>query len=380
MKKIIHIDADSFYASVEMREDPSLADKPLAVGGSAERRGVIATCNYAARRFGIHSAMASSRARQLCPQLVIVPPRFDLYRQVSREFHEIFRRYTDLIEPLSLDEAYLDVTDSTLHQGSATLIAQSIRQDIRKELQLTVSAGVAPNKFLAKVGSDWDKPDGCFTVAPQDIASFVKDLPVTKINGVGAVTAKRLARLGANTCGELQQVALETLIREFGKYGSRLSQLAHGVDDREVKTTRVRKSLSVESTYHEDIDSAEAMEAALNALLVELERRFHAVEERYRPCKRIVKVKFNDFTQTTIEEIVPDNGEHWLNAQAFLGLLNAAWQRGGRPVRLLGAGLRLAPRDPEQHEQLLLFTEQPPTGSGHPPADTRSGKTMPAPE
>jgi DNA polymerase-4 len=253
LRKVIHIDADSFYASVETREDPSLAKKPIAVGGRPDRRGVIATANYAAREFGIHSAMASSRAMQLCPRLVILPPRFDLYRAVSAQFHRIFSDYTAVIEPLSLDEAYLDVTDSTCQKGSATLIAKEIRRRIREELRLTVSAGIAPNKFLAKVASDWRKPDGMFTIAPEQVADFVVDLPVTKINGVGRVTAEKLRRIGVETCGELQQLPLEQLVKRFGTYGRRLYDVARGVDNRPVQSARVRKSISVERTYARDI-------------------------------------------------------------------------------------------------------------------------------
>jgi DNA polymerase-4 len=354
-RKIIHIDADSFYASVEMREDSALADRPVAVGGQAERRGVIATCNYAARAFGVRSAMPSSRARQLCPELLILKPRFELYRAVSRQFHDIFHRYTDVVEPLSLDEAYLDVSNCAMHHGSATLIAQAIRADIRRELQLSVSAGVAPNKFLAKVGSDWDKPDGCFTIAPDQVADFVRDLPVNRINGVGSVTAARLEKLGARTCGELQALPLELLVRRFGKYGTRLAQLAQGIDERPVQTSRVRKSISVENTYSHDISVPVEMDDALVKLLDELEERFHKIEERYRPLKRVVKVKFADFNQTTVEEIIPGNGEHWLDRSAYLRLLHTAWQRGRRPVRLLGAGLRLDPLEAVRECQLALF-------------------------
>ncbi|RLQ22824.1 DNA polymerase IV [Seongchinamella sediminis] len=354
-RKIIHVDADSFYASVEVRENPALAGQPLAVGGSARRRGVIATCNYEARRFGVRSAMPSSRALQLCPTLKILPARFALYREVSQQFHRIFRAYTDIIEPLSLDEAYLDVSDCEQLHGSATLIAEDIRRRIREELQLTVSAGVAPNKFLAKVGSDWDKPDGCYTIAPSQVADFVRDLPVSRINGVGAVTAARLEQLGATTCGELQQVPLQTLVRRFGKYGARLADLARGIDDREVKTSRIRKSISTEHTYSNDIGDPEAMARALSLLLDELETRFHRIEEQYRAHKRFVKVKFNNFSQTTMEELIAENGEHWLREDAFQALLNRAWRRGQRPVRLLGAGLRLEPLRDDLAPQLLLF-------------------------
>lgn len=354
-RKIIHLDADSFYASVEMREDPSLVGKPLAVGGNAQRRGVIATCNYEARKFGVRSAMPSSRALQLCPALIIVKARFDLYREVSKQFHAVFRQYTDKIEPLSLDEAYLDVSDCDRFHGSATLIAQDIRRRIKEELNLTVSAGVAPNKFLAKVGSDWDKPDGCFTITPDQVADFVMALPVSRINGVGAVTAAKLEKLGVTTCGELQAIPLETLVRRFGKYGSRLASLAHGIDEREVQTSRIRKSISVENTYHSDITTLDNMNEALGPLLDDLEGRFHRIEEQYRPHKRVVKVKFDNFEQTTMEEIIPDNGEHWLNEEAYRGLLRTAWKRGQRPVRLLGAGLRLEPLRKDLAKQLALF-------------------------
>ncbi|QFU75662.1 DNA polymerase IV [Halioglobus maricola] len=353
-RKIIHVDADSFYASVEMRENPGLIGQPIAVGGSTGR-GVIATCNYEARKYGVRSAMPSSRARQLCPQLQILKPRFPLYRETSRQFHEIFRRYTEVIEPLSLDEAYLDVSEATACQGSATLIAEEIRASIKEELQLTVSAGVAPNKFLAKVGSDWNKPDGCFTLAPGQVASFVRELPVSRINGVGSVTAAKLEKLGATTCGELQAIPLETLARRFGKYGLRLSQLAHGEDNRPVQTSRIRKSISVENTYSDDLVDIDAMRTALEKILAELETRFHRIEEQYHPNKRFVKVKFDNFNQTTMEEVIPGNGEHWLQPGAYLALLESAWQRQSRPVRLLGAGLRLNPRHEVRESQLALF-------------------------
>jgi DNA polymerase-4 len=343
VRKIIHVDADSFFASVEMREDPTLAGKPVAVGGAADRRGVVATCNYEARKYGVHSAMPSARARQLCPDLVMVKPHFELYREVSLQFHEIFRDYTDLIEPLSLDEAYLDVSDCEQCQGSATLIANEIRQRIRTELRVTASAGVAPNKFLAKVASDWNKPDGTFTIAPDQVAEFVLQLPVTRIMGVGKVTAAKLEKMGVQTCGDLQQLPLETLATRFGKYGTRLAELAHGVDDRPVKTSRIRKSISVERTYAQDILHAEQLAAEIETVLVELEQRYEKIRHQYHPSKRYIKVKFNDFTQTTIEEKIPDTGEHWLDRATYQRLLSTAWRRQARPVRLLGAGLRLEP-------------------------------------
>ena len=354
-RKIIHIDADSFYASVEVRENPALAGVPLAVGGRSDRRGVIATASYEARQFGVRSAMASSRAMSLCPQLLIIPPRFELYRQVSVQMRDIFRDYTALIEPLSLDEAYLDVSECDRFEGSATLIARDIRRRVREELGITVSAGVAPNKFLAKVASDWDKPDGLFTIAPEQVAAFVLQLPVNRINGVGRVTAGKLADLGVRTCGELQAVPLATLVKRFGKYGRRLHEVASGVDQRQVQPSRVRKSISVERTFAEDIADLCAMREALDDLLLELQRRFSRIEGSYSPCKRFVKIKYRDFTQTTLEETMPESGEAWCREDCFRRLLDSAWPRGAQPVRLLGAGLRLQPKGNTRREQLSLF-------------------------
>jgi DNA polymerase IV len=361
-RKIIHIDADSFYASVETRENPALQGRPLAVGGRSDRRGVIAAANYEARKFGVHSAMASSRAMALCPTLLILPPQFDLYRSVSAGFQQIFRDYTRLIEPLSLDEAYLDVTGSSRCRGSATLIAGEIRQRVREELGLTVSAGIAPNKFLAKVASDWNKPDGMFTIAPQEVADFVLQLPVKKINGVGKVTAEKLRGMGVVTCGDLQGVPLEVLAKRFGKYGRRLFDVARGVDHRQVQASRVRKSISVERTYAADIDAMPDMISAVDELLDELERRFDNISARYFPTKRVVKIKYNDFTQTTLEELMGERGEAWNDRARFQQLVATAWPRGAKPVRLLGAGLRLQPRAASDLDQLSLFDEDEDAG------------------
>jgi DNA polymerase-4 len=357
MRKIIHVDADSFFASVEMRENPELVGKPIAVGGSSDRRGVIATANYEARKYGVRSAMPSSRALQQCPQLIIIPAQFELYREVSRQIQAIFRDYTDLIEPLSLDEAYLDVSDCQHCGGSATLIANEIRRRVREEIKLTVSAGVAPNKFLAKVASDWNKPDGTFTVAPEQVAEFVYQLPVSKINGVGKVTAEKLKKMGVETCGDLQKLEITELAKRFGKYGPRLAQLAHGIDNREVKTSRLRKSISVEQTYPQDLEQETALLAALEKILDELEQRFKKIESHYIPAKRFVKVKFNDFTQTTLDEAIIDRACHWLSVEDYQRLMLAGWARKGQPVRLLGAGLRLEPLRGDKDDQLTLFED-----------------------
>ncbi|TNE97724.1 MAG: DNA polymerase IV, partial [Gammaproteobacteria bacterium] len=217
-RKIIHVDCDSFYASVEMRDDPSLRDVPLAVGGDGGR-GVVATCNYRARAFGVRSAMPGSEARRLCPGLVMVPPDMARYRAVSQQVMAILRELTDLVEPLSLDEAFLDVSEVTDHKGSATLMARYLRERVRQEVGITVSAGVAPNKFLAKIASDWEKPDGLFVIRPGDVDAFVRSLKVEKLFGVGKVTASRLHEMGVETCGDMQAVGPEVLTDRFGKQG-----------------------------------------------------------------------------------------------------------------------------------------------------------------
>ena len=348
-RKIIHIDCDAFYASVEMRDNPALADKPMAVGGSADRRGVIATCNYEARAYGVRSAMASGHALKLCPDLLIVKPRFDVYRTVSREIHTIFRDYTDQIEPLSLDEAFLDVSNCEQFGGSATRIAQDIRRRVSSDLHITVSAGVAPNKFLAKIASDWRKPNGIFVITPDQVEDFVAELPVSKLHGVGKVTADKLSRLGICTCRDLRDWQKLRLVREFGSFGERLCNLAHGIDERLVQTDSRRQSMSVENTYDQDLPDLEACLAQLPALLEELERRMTRLDSSYRAGKPFVKVKFHDFTQTTMEQAGAGR-----DLESYRVLMASAHARGNRPVRLLGVGVRLQDLR-GKHEQLDLF-------------------------
>ncbi|PZW47558.1 DNA polymerase IV [Pseudomonas sp. URMO17WK12:I2] len=348
-RKIIHIDCDAFYASVEMRDNPALADKPMAVGGSADRRGVIATCNYEARAYGVRSAMASGHALKLCPDLLIVKPRFDVYRTVSREIHGIFRDYTDQIEPLSLDEAFLDVSNCEQFGGSATRIAQDIRRRVSSDLHITVSAGVAPNKFLAKIASDWRKPNGIFVITPDQVEDFVAELPVNKLHGVGKVTADKLSRLGIRTCRDLREWNKLRLVREFGSFGERLWNLAHGIDERVVQTDSRRQSMSVENTYDQDLPDLQACLAQLPALLEELERRMTRLDSSYRAGKPFVKVKFHDFTQTTMEQAGAGR-----DLESYRVLMASAHARGDRPVRLLGVGVRLQDLR-GKHEQLDLF-------------------------
>ncbi len=335
-RKILHIDCDCFYAAIEMRDDPRLAGKPLAVGGSAERRGVIATCNYEARAYGVRSAMSSRHALKLCPDLTIVRPRFDAYKEASREIHLVFQQYTDLIEPLSLDEAYLDVTQSPHFHGSATRIAEAIRQDVSRRLHITVSAGVAPNKFLAKIASDWRKPNGLFVITPAEVEAFVAALPVAKLHGVGKVTADKLVRLGIEHCADLLEWPRLNLIREFGGFGERLYQLARGIDDRPVHVDSRRQSASVENTYDQDLPDLDACLAKLPELMETLAGRLARLDDSYRLGKPFVKVKFHDFTQTTLEQANASR-----DLQSYRTLLGQAYARGNKPVRLLGIGVRL---------------------------------------
>ncbi|WP_150302602.1 DNA polymerase IV [Pseudomonas saliphila] len=349
-RKIIHVDCDCFYAAIEMRDDPRLRGRPLAVGGDPGKRGVVATCNYEARAYGVRSAMASGYAKKLCPDLLIVPPRMAVYREASIAIHAIFTDYTALIQPLSLDEAYLDVSDSSACRGSATLIAESIRQRVRDGLGITVSAGVAPNKFLAKIASDWNKPDGLKVILPDEIEPFIKTLPVERLHGVGKVTATRLRKLGIDLCGELLPWRKQDLVKEFGSFGERLWQLARGIDDRPVIVESVRQSVSVENTYDQDLPDLDACFDALGPLLEKLAQRLGRLQDGYRASKPFVKLKFNDFTQTTLEQagapITPE-GYRELTAQAYA--------RGLRPVRLIGVGVRLDNANSLLGEQLTLF-------------------------
>ena len=350
VRKIIHCDCDCFYASVEMRDNPALRAVPLAVGGRADQRGVVATCNYEARRYGIHSAMATAQAMKLCPDLVVIPPNMEKYRVASRQILAIYNEYTEIVEPLSLDEAYLDVSDSPHRKGSATLIAQEIRQRIVETVGITASAGVGPNKFVAKVASDWNKPDGLFLVRPDEVDAFVAVLPVKKLWGVGKVTAAKLNKLGADTCGDLRSWTIADLERHFGSFGSRLHDLCRGIDNRAVSTSRERKSVSVEETYTPDVPDLQNCIALLPELFERLQARIKRSGSESAAQKPFVKIKFSDFRQTTVESAtsIPTLGH-------FENLIETAWQRGKRPVRLLGLGVRLG--EAEGVEQLSLFSE-----------------------
>lgn len=335
-RKIIHIDADCFYAAVEIRDNPALKGKPIAVGGSATRRGVIATASYEARKFGVHSAMASATAIKRCPQLILIPGRMSVYREASRQMHEIFTDYTDLIEPLSLDEAFLDVSDCPRCRGSATLIAQEIRQRIAADIGITVSAGIASNKFIAKVASDLNKPNGQCVVTPDKVDNFLYQLPVSRIWGVGKVTAQRLEQKGVKTCGDVRAYDIFQFVQQFGQFGEHIHKLAHGIDNRPVVSEWRRKSVSVEHTYDEDLPDLESCQHRIPALIESLQPRLERLDEDYRIQNCFLKMKFFDFNQTTVERQMTGP-----NYDDYAMLCEEAWLRGKVPVRLLGIGVRL---------------------------------------
>ena len=337
-RKIIHCDCDCFYASIEMRDNPALRGKPIAVGGSPERRGVVATCNYEAREFGIHSAMASATARRLCPDLIIIRTDMEKYRLASSQIHEIFQRYTDLIEPLSLDEAFLDVSDCDEFRGSATRIAEAIRNEVREVVGITISAGIAPNKFLAKIASDWNKPYGQFAVLPNDVDDFVAKLAVKKLHGVGKVTAAKMHRLNLRTCNDLQNFGADALTEHFGSFGERLFELSRGIDNRPVSTDRIRKSVSVENTFDTDLPDLDSSLEAMLGLLPKLELRLKRLDNHYAIKKQFVKLKFHDFVTTTVEMLSEDT-----NPENYRTLCEQGFARGERAVRLIGVGVRVEP-------------------------------------
>lgn len=295
LRKIVHVDMDAFYASVEQRDDPGLRGKPVVVAWRGNR-SVVCAASYEARKFGVRSAMPAIRAERLCPDAIIIPPDFTRYKAASRAAREIFSRHTDLIEPLSLDEAYLDVTVNKLGLPTATRVAMKIRQEIREELNLTASAGVAPNKFLAKIASDWRKPDGLFVIQPSEVSAFLFPLPVGRIPGVGKVTETRLKAAGILTVGDLRDLGLESLVSQFGRYGRRLFQLSNGVDHSPVVTNRPTKSISAEDTFEHDLPLSETEE-----LIKRLAERVWAASRREVRIARtvVLKLKTSDFNVLT---------------------------------------------------------------------------------
>ena len=297
LRRILHCDMDCFYAAVHMRDDPALRGKPVVIGGSPSGRGVIAAASYEARRFGIHSAMPSAQALRRCPHVVFIRPEFPRYREESQAIFAIFREFTPIVQPASLDEAYLDVSDHLEIHDSATAVAREIRRRVRQDRNLTVSVGVAPNRLVAKIASDFDKPDGLTVVKPHRVQAFLDPLPVRRVHGVGPATEKALHELGVKTIADLRGLELEVLSRRFGRHGQGLYNYSRGIDRRPVRTDRERKSLGHERTYARDIVSLEEMDAQL----VDLSERVAAGLERREISARTitVKVRYPDFTTLT---------------------------------------------------------------------------------
>jgi DNA polymerase-4 len=337
-RKIIHIDMDAFYASVEQRDNPELRGKPIAVGGSPEGRGgVVATASYEARKFGVRSAMPSKKAVQLCPEVIFVRPRFTEYKEASQKIREIFRRYTDLIEPLSLDEAYLDVTQDKQNIGSAIDIAKLIKQAIKDELQLTASAGVSINKFVAKIASDMNKPDGLTFIGPSSIASFMEKLAVEKFFGVGKVTAEKMKKMGLFTGADLKQLPEDEMVKHFGKAGRFYYQIARGIDDREVQPNRETKSIGAEDTFPYDLTEIEEMNGELDKLSQTVTNRLQQYQLKGRTIT--LKIKYSDFKQITRNYSATEPvGDFGIISQTAKNLLLAT-QPEGKKIRLLGVTL-----------------------------------------
>ena len=338
MRKIIHIDMDAFYASVEQRDRPELKGKPVIVGGDPSSRGVVATCSYEAREFGIHSAMASSTAYKLCPEAVFIRPRFDAYRAVSSEIIEIFYEYTDLVEPLSLDEAFLDVTQNFKGMPSATLIAREIKKKIyEKTAKLTASAGVSFNKFLAKVASDVNKPDGITVITPEMADAFIDRLPIRKFFGVGKVTEEKMLNLGIKTGADLKKFKKAQLIELFGKSGSYFFDIAHGMDERPVEPNRIRKSIGKETTLVEDIDDTHEMLEILEDIAVRLEDSLIKREAKGRTIT--LKIKYFDFQSITRSVSIDEPVDNACVIMKFVKPLLYKTEAGKKKVRLLGISL-----------------------------------------
>jgi len=355
-RKIIHIDMDAFFAAVEQRDNPAYQNKPIIVGGAPDSRGVVATCSYQARKFGIHSAMPSSQAYRLCPQAIFIKPRFQAYKEASSLIREIFSHYTDLFEPLSLDEAYLDVSFNSSHHGSATLIAKDIKRSILQKTHLIASAGISYNKFLAKIASDMDKPNGLYLITPEQGESFVESLAVGKFHGIGNATEKKMHHLGIKTGGDLRQQSLSFLTQHFGKVGQYYYNIARAIDNRAVNNHRQSKSIGVETTFQIDIKEYSEVLKHLQQLLIKALKKVN--DKELKAYTLTIKVKYHDFVQITrsrtLDKVISESMDSFL---IFKGLLKDT-EIGKRKVRLLG--VTLSSFDNQQrlnYRQLDLFEQ-----------------------
>ncbi|MBF0278283.1 MAG: DNA polymerase IV [SAR324 cluster bacterium] len=357
-RKIIHVDMDAFYASVEILDNPQFKGQPLIVGGSPENRGVVAAASYEVRKYGVHSAMASSRAKQLCPHAVFIKPRFSRYKDISSQIHQIFLQYTDLVETLALDEAWLDVTQNLPEEPSATILAQKIKTQILEEVGLTCSAGVSFNKFLAKIASDEKKPDGLFVIQPKNAVSFLLSMEVKKIPGVGKVTAKHLAEHGILVGHQLHEKTESFLVQHFGKFGRVMYERIRGIDHRPVSPVRERKSMSVETTFSKDwVYGA--------TLLNELDK---LIENLWKNCQKrslngrtvTLKIKFNDFQQitrsTSVNQAIASSEEMFQLCQRKLERV-CQKEYLQKPIRLLGVGVSNFEKEGGQEAKQLDFFE-----------------------
>jgi DNA polymerase-4 len=345
-RAIIHLDMDCFYAAIEVRDRPELRGKPIGVGGARDRRGVLTTCNYEARKFGVRSAMPTFMALQRCPKLIVLPTRFDVYRREAVIIRGILQRFTPLVEPLSLDEAYLDVT---AHPGAPAALAQEMREMICRKTNLTSSAGVGPNKLIAKIASEINKPDGQLEITPEQVTGFMRKLPVRKIWGIGPATEQKLESLGIRSCAELQRFSQAELQELFGKFGIELYDLCRGIDHRLVEPDRERKSLSTEETFPINLDTLEQCEDRLEELFEELMADLAQKEATRTVTKIFVKLKFADFKRTTVERtgLAP-------TLEDYRTLLAEAFIRTSKPVRLLGVGVRFTEIKPDEAHLSLL--------------------------
>jgi DNA polymerase-4 len=353
LRKIIHVDMDAFYASVEQRDHPPYRGKPIVVGGTPDQRGAVAAASYEARAFGVHSAMPARVAVRRCPGLIFVQPRFEVYRAISEQIRAIFHRYTDFVEPLALDEAYLDVTENKAEIPSATWVAQAIKDEIYQETQLTASAGVSINKFLAKIASGMNKPNGLYLIPPEQAEDFIAQLPIERFHGVGAVTATKMHQFGIFTGADLRQWSEADLHQHFGKVGRFFYQVARAEDDRPVDANRMRKSIGVETSFRVDLDDRSSVLAALAQLVPVLKDRMDRRQCYGRTLT--VKVKYADYQQITRSRTLAHAIEDTQTIAAVALELVSAIKMDGRKVRLLGlAASGFTPVQVEPYEQLTL--------------------------
>lgn len=350
-RKIIHIDMDAFFASVEQRDNPDFRGKPVAVGGSPDKRGVVAAASYEARRFGIHSAMPAATARNVCPQIIFVRPRFDVYEEVSGQIREIFLDYTDLVEPLSLDEAYLDVTENKFEMPSATLIAKEIKERILARTRLTASAGISINKFLAKTASAVNKPNGLYLIPPDKAETFMQTLVIEKFYGVGEATAAKMHRLGIYNGADLKSKSEAELVDTFGKAGRFFYRIVRGQDDRLVVPNRLRKSVGAEKSYAEDLKDRDEMVRGLNEIATTLLKR---IEKSGGGRTITLKVKYADYQSITRSRTVVESISDFDTIMALVLDLLDSTQTGQRRVRLLGLSLSNLDSERENDEFVQL--------------------------